>query len=158
MRAVRDELRGRLRVVLASRMALMDAEQARLEQEIAAFAEKITSGAAEIGTMEATQHSLTERGYELDRDGQDAQNRANGAAVELERAAARERGNAERVTDLEARLAAAAGELEQTQTQLGSDRRRAPAAEGVSGDGGRRGSCVSRKGGGAAARGARGCG
>ncbi len=117
---VRDELRGRLRVVLASRMALMDAEQARLEQEIAAYAEKITSGAAEIGTMEATQHSLTERGYELDRDGQDAQNRANSAAVELERAAARERSNAERVTDLEARLAAAAGELEQTKTQLGT--------------------------------------
>ena len=44
---VRDELRGRLRVVLASRMTLMDAEQARLEQEIAAFAEKIASGAAE---------------------------------------------------------------------------------------------------------------
>ena len=34
--AVRDELRGRLRVVLASRMAMMDAELARLEQEIAA--------------------------------------------------------------------------------------------------------------------------
>ena len=33
--AVRDELRARLRVVLASRMALMDAEQARLELEIA---------------------------------------------------------------------------------------------------------------------------
>ena len=32
--AVRDELRGRLRVVLASRMAMMDADQARLEQEI----------------------------------------------------------------------------------------------------------------------------
>jgi chromosome segregation protein len=117
---VRDELRGRLRVVLASRMALMDAEQSRLEQEIAALAEKITNGATEIGTMEVNQHSLTERGYELDREGQDAQNRANGAAVELERAAARERSNAERVTELEARLAAAAGELEQTQTQLGT--------------------------------------
>ncbi len=116
---VRDELRGRLRVVLASRMALMDAEQARLEQEIAAFAEKIVSGAAEIATMEASQHSLTERGYELDREGQEAQNRANSSAVELERAAARERSNAERVTELEARLAAAAGELEQTRTQLG---------------------------------------
>ncbi len=116
---VRDELRGRLRVVLASRMTLMDAEQARLEQEIAAFAEKIVSGAAEIGTMEANQHSLTERGYGLDREGQDAQNRANSAAVELERAAARERSNAERVTELEARLAAAAGELEQTRAQLG---------------------------------------
>jgi chromosome segregation protein len=116
---VRDELRGRLRVVLASRMALMDAEQARLEQEIAAIAEKISSGATEIGTMEVSQHSLTERGYELDRGGQDAQNRANSAAVELERAAARERSNAERVTELVARLAAAAGELEQTKTQLG---------------------------------------
>jgi chromosome segregation protein len=116
---VRDDLRGRLRVVLASRMTLMDAEQARLDQEIAAIAEKIGSGAAEIGTMEASQHSLTERGYGLDREGQDAQNRANSAAVELERAAARERSNAERVTELIARIAAAAGELEQTRTQLG---------------------------------------
>ncbi|MGA9583782.1 MAG: chromosome segregation protein SMC [Terracidiphilus sp.] len=116
---VRDELRGRLRVVLASRMTLMDAEQSRLDQEIAAIGEKIASGAAEIGTMEASQHSLTERGYGLDREGQDAQNRANSAAVELERAAARERSNAERVTELEARLAAAAAELEQTRTQLG---------------------------------------
>ena len=117
---VRDELRGRLRVVLASRMTLMDAEQSRLDQEIAAIAEKIASGAAEIGSMEANQHSLTERGYELDREGQDAQNRANSAAVELERAAARERSNAERVTELVARIAAAAGELEQTKTQLGT--------------------------------------
>jgi chromosome segregation protein len=117
---VRDELRGRLRVVLASRMTLMDAEQARLDQEIAAIAEKIASGAAEIGSMEGNQHSLTERGYELDREGQDAQNRANSAAVELERAAARERSNAERVTELVARIAAAAGELEQTKTQLGT--------------------------------------
>ncbi|MGC2614018.1 MAG: chromosome segregation protein SMC [Terracidiphilus sp.] len=116
---VRDELRGRLRVVLASRMTLMDAEQARLDQEIAAIGEKIASGASEIGSMEGSQHSLTERGYELDREGQDAQNRANSAAVELERAAARERSNAERVTELVARIAAAAGELEQTRTQLG---------------------------------------
>ena len=117
--AVRDELRGRLRVVLASRMGQMDAEQARLEQEIAAFAEQIHNGAAEIESMETSQHSLTERGYELDHQAQDAQNRANTAAVELERASARQRSNAERVTELEARLAAAAGELEQTRTQLG---------------------------------------
>src|SRR6202166_1506285 len=98
--ALRDEMRTRLRVVLASRITLMDAEQARLEQEIAAFAGQIASGATEIETMEASQHSLTERGYGLDREGQDAQNRANSAAVELERAAARERSNAERVTEL----------------------------------------------------------
>ncbi|HET6170712.1 MAG TPA: AAA family ATPase, partial [Terracidiphilus sp.] len=116
--AVRDELRGRLRVVLASRMAMMDAEQARLEQEMRRLTEQISTASGEIGSMEAGQHSLTERGYELDREGQEAQNRANAAAVELERATARERSNAERVTELEARLAAAAGELEQTRTQL----------------------------------------
>ena len=117
--AVRDELRARLRVVLASRMALMDADQARLEHEIAALTGQINGAAAEIGEMEASQHTLTERGYELDHGAQEAQNRANSAAVELERAAARERGNVERVGELEARMAAAAAELEQTQTQLG---------------------------------------
>jgi chromosome segregation protein len=116
--AVRDELRARLRVVLASRMALMDQERARLELEIAGFAERIMGGAAEIETMEGSQHALTERGYELDRTGQEAQNRANSAAVEMERAAARERSNTERVSELEARLAAAGAELEQTLTQL----------------------------------------
>ena len=117
--AVRDELRGRLRVVLASRMASMDADQSRLNQEIAALTERINASAKEIGAMEASQHSLTERGYELESEGQEAQNRANTAAVELERATARERGNAERVGELEARIAAAGAELEATQTQLG---------------------------------------
>ncbi len=116
--AVRDELRGRLRVVLASRMALMDADQARLDHEIAALSEHISAASAEIGTMEASQHALTERGYELEHEGQEAQKRANAAALELERAAARERGNTERVSELEVRIAAAAAALDQTRTQL----------------------------------------
>ena len=116
--AVRDELRGRLRVVLASRMALMDADQARLETEIAALTERINGSAAEIEAEEAEQHALTERGYALDSEGLEAQNRANTAAVERERAAARERANTERVAELETRIAAAGAELEQTRTQL----------------------------------------
>jgi chromosome segregation protein len=116
--AVRDELRDRLRVVLASRMAAMDAEQAGLETEIAALSERINGSAAEIGELEATQHSVTEQGYQLEREGHEAQNRANEAAVELERATARERGNAERVAELEARIAAAGSELEATRIQL----------------------------------------
>jgi chromosome segregation protein len=115
---VRDELRGRLRVVLASRMATMDADHARLEKEIAGLSERINTAAVEIEAQEASQHTLTERGYELDREGQEAQSRANSAAVELERAAARERSNAERVNELETRIAASGLELEQTRTQL----------------------------------------
>ena len=116
--AVRDELRGRLRVVLASHMALMDSDQARLGREIAALSERINASSAGIEEQEGSQHSLTERGYQLDAEGQEAQNRANTAAVELERAAARERANTERVAELETRITAAGAELEQTRTQL----------------------------------------
>ncbi|MFZ0301666.1 MAG: chromosome segregation protein SMC [Terracidiphilus sp.] len=117
--AVRDELREKLRVVLASRMATMDAEQQAMTQQIADLTEKINASAEEIAGLETSQHALTERGYELDSEGQSAQTRANEAAVELERAIERERGNTERVAELEARVEAAGAELEQTRAQLG---------------------------------------
>jgi chromosome segregation protein len=116
--AVRDELRGRMRVVLASRMALMDAERTRLEAEIAGLTAQINGSAAGIEEQEGSQHALTEQGYKLDGEGQEAQNRANAAAVEIERAAARKQANVERVSELETRITAAGAELEQTRTQL----------------------------------------
>jgi chromosome segregation protein len=116
--AVRDELRGRMRVVIASRISVMDEEQARLDKEIAALSIQVNEAVEQIAQQEASQHEITERGYELDRAGHDAQERANEAAVELERATARERSNTERIADLEARIAAATIELEQTRTQL----------------------------------------
>jgi chromosome segregation protein len=115
---LRDQLRGKLRVTLASRMARMDAEQVRLETEIAALTVQIDESAAGIEELDAGQHELTARGYELDRQGQAANAQANAAAVELERAGARERGNAERVAELESRLAATAAELDQTRVQI----------------------------------------
>ena len=117
--AARDELRSRLRIVLASRMAAMDAEQAALEQEMTTLAEQVGAAAAGIEEMEAAQHSLNERAYGLDHEAQATQNRANESAVELERAAARERSNTERVIELEARIASSGTELETTRAELG---------------------------------------
>ncbi len=116
--AVREELRGRLRVVLASRMATMDLGSARLEQEIAALTERVKLSVEAIGQQEATQHALTERGYELDREGEATRTKASEAAVELERATVRERSNTERVSELDMRIAASGAELEQTRTQM----------------------------------------
>jgi len=116
--AVRDELRGKLRVVLSSRMALMDATQATLEEQITAQTAQIDAGSTEISSSEASQHALTEQGYELDKQGREAQTTANQAALELERAIARERSNTERVAELETRIEAAGAELEQTRVQL----------------------------------------
>src|SRR6202161_3458725 len=84
--AVRDEMRGRLRVGLARRMAAMDTDQARWDQEIAALTERIGESVEAVTQHEASQHSLTERGYALDREGEAARTRASEAAVELERA------------------------------------------------------------------------
>ena len=78
----------------------------------------MTPSAAEIESLDAASHELSGRGFELDHAGQAANTQANAAAVELERAAARERGNGERVAELESRLAATAAELEQTRTQI----------------------------------------
>jgi chromosome segregation protein len=105
-------------VVLASRMALMDAEQARLDEEIAALTERINARRRRLASLEPTSTALTERGYELDREGQEAQNRANEAAVELERATARERANTERVATWKHALRRPRS-LEVTRTQLG---------------------------------------
>ncbi|HEX8713770.1 MAG TPA: AAA family ATPase [Terracidiphilus sp.] len=116
--AVRDELRGRMRVVLASRMAAMDEEQANLEKQISALTDQVNQSSAQITQQEASQHELTERGYELDQASHQAQERVNETALELERAIAREHSNTERVAELEARITAATAELEQTRTQL----------------------------------------
>ncbi len=117
--AVRDELRGRLRVVLASRMAAMDADQARLEQEIAALTERVNQSVEAIsaaGSQPARADRARLRAGPRRPGG--AELRASEAAVELERAAARERSNTERVSELETRIAASGAELEQTRTQM----------------------------------------
>jgi chromosome segregation protein len=116
--AVRDELRSRLRVVLASRLALIDAEHSRLQHAIAELTERIEAAAAQIAQMESTQHVLTERGYEFDLACQTAQNAANAATLELERTTTHERANTERLTELKVRLVTIAAEFEQTQVQL----------------------------------------
>ena len=116
--AVREELRGRLRVVLASRMATMDADQARLEREIAALTERVNSSVEAITQQETTQHALTEHGYELDHEGEAARDKASegGRRVGARHGAgARQHGTR---SELEARIAAATAELEQTRTQM----------------------------------------
>ena len=110
---LRDEMRARLKVVLASRIAEMDARHAELEAEIATLTEKIDAGAERVNGLEAEHTSLMERGYLLEDAAKDAETRANQRAVEIERADARHQTNQERIAELDVRMAAAQAELEQ---------------------------------------------
>ena len=116
--ALRDELRGRLRVVLASRMAQMDAEQAATTEKIAVLATQIDAQAATVDAMDAEHSEGIRKGYELDQQIREAGAQANQSAVELERIAARTTANADRVTELTARLATGADDLTQAREQL----------------------------------------
>jgi chromosome segregation protein len=116
--ALRDEMRGRLRVVLASRISQMDGEQAGLTAEIAELGAQIESGSEQLSGLEAEYSSGTTRGYQLDSSAKEANARGNQHSVELERAKTRETSNQERIAELRARAVAGAAELEQAKLHL----------------------------------------
>ncbi|HEY6447893.1 MAG TPA: chromosome segregation protein SMC [Acidobacteriaceae bacterium] len=117
---LRDEMREKLKVVLASRIAQMDARHAELEAEIAALTEHIDRGTERVAALDAEHAALVTRGYLLEDVAKDAEARANQRSVEIERADARHRSNEERIAELEARKSAARAELEGAATHLES--------------------------------------
>jgi chromosome segregation protein len=132
--ALRTELRDKLRVVLASRLTQMDAEQASTLKEIARLGGLIDAQSAALEAMDAEHSAGVARGYELDSQLRETGARANASAVELERIAARTAANGDRIADLTQRMAsgnddlaaaraqhaALAGELEQHRSFLES--------------------------------------
>ena len=116
--ALREELRGKLRVVIASRLTQMDAEQAAAAAEIARLGALIDAQAAELDTMDAEHSAGVARGYQLDSEIRDSAAKANTSAVELERIAARTAANADRVAELTQRIADGNDDLAQSRAQL----------------------------------------
>ncbi|HEY1965729.1 MAG TPA: AAA family ATPase, partial [Acidobacteriaceae bacterium] len=116
--AVRDELRSRLRIVLASRLHQMDATSVSLHDQIASLTTQIDASAAHIETLDAEHADAVARGYQLDASAKEASARASQAAIDLERASARQHANDERIADLASRSAAGTAELEQARQQM----------------------------------------
>jgi chromosome segregation protein len=108
---LRDELRGKLRIVLASRLTQMDAERAELSSRIEALGAQVAEQAAAVEAMDAEHTAGVRTGYELDQQIREAGARANQSAVELERTAARIAANTDRVAELTARVSAGEQEL-----------------------------------------------
>lgn len=116
--ALRDELRTRLRVVLASRLSQLDAEQSATNEKITALAAQIDVQAETLEKMDAEHTEGINRGYALDQEIREAGARANQSAVELERITARTASNADRIAELTQRLATGADDLAQAREQL----------------------------------------
>ena len=110
---LRDEMRAKLRVVLASKFAQLDAESAALEAQLAEIGEEMRIRGEAVETMEAEHGERTQRGYAIEREGNENRERLNAVVMEIDRAIARRRTNEERCAELDARSAGAQAEVGQ---------------------------------------------
>ncbi|MGE5324274.1 MAG: chromosome segregation protein SMC [Actinomycetota bacterium] len=115
---LRDEMREKLRVVLASKFAQMGREEESLQGGLAAIAQEIQGRAEEVTAREAEHSERTQRGYAIESEIAHNSQSLNAIALETERASGRRAANQERCAELEARSAAAEAELERARTQL----------------------------------------
>ncbi len=116
--SLRDELRTRLRIALASRMTQLDTEQTSIAAQIATLNADIDSRSADLEQLDAEHTAGMQNGYALDQQIREANTLANQSAVELERVAARTASNTDRIGELADRLSSGNEDLAQAQAQL----------------------------------------
>jgi chromosome segregation protein len=114
---LRDEMKEKLRVVLASKFAQMGRDEAGLNASLEAIGEEIRSRSESVTAKEAEHTERTQRGYAIESEIAHNSQTMNALAVETERAISRRGANEERCAELDARSAAAQAELERAQAQ-----------------------------------------
>ena len=115
---LREEMRQKLKIVLASKFAQMDGDQARLQQSLETVGEEIRGRADSVTAREAEHSERTRRGYAIESEISVTSQTVNALAVETERAAGRRAANEERCAELDVRAAVSGVELERAQAHL----------------------------------------
>jgi chromosome segregation protein len=114
---LREQMRGLLRIVLASKAEHLDIEAARLEtllREMISTEERETRS---VRDLENEQEHLSARAYELDAELRQTQNLLGQTALDLDRAENRITFNREQVAQIDTRATRLAVELEQAERQ-----------------------------------------
>jgi chromosome segregation protein len=115
---LRDEMRAKLRIVLASKFSQMDQESVTLETQIHQLGEEIRQQTESVQQSEAEHSERTQRGYAVETETRQNRDRLNQIALEGDRGKARIRTNEERSAELIVRTASAETELAQAQNRL----------------------------------------
>jgi len=115
---LRDEMRAKLRVVLASKFTQMDQESVTLDTQIHQLGEEIRQQTESVQQSEAEHSERTQRGYAIETETRQNRDRLNQIAIEGDRGKARSRTNEERCAELIVRTASAEAELAQAQNRL----------------------------------------
>jgi chromosome segregation protein len=115
---LRDEMRAKLRVVLASKFTVMEAERLSLDFQIQALGVEIGKLNETVQQSEAEHSERTHRGYAIETETRENRDRLSQIALENDRSSARIKTNEERSTELQARITSAEAELTLASSRL----------------------------------------
>jgi len=115
---LRDEMRAKLRVVLASKFSQMDQESVALDAQINQLGEEIRHQTESVQQLESEHSERTQRGYGIETETRQNRERLNQIAIEVDRAQARSKTNEERCAELIVRTASSEAEIAQAQSRL----------------------------------------
>jgi chromosome segregation protein len=115
---LREEMRAKLRLVLASKFAAIENESAELDAQLNTLAEEMQHRTAEVQLLETEHSERMQRGYAIETELRENRERISQIALEIDRAHARRRHNEERCAELLARSASAEAELGQARQRL----------------------------------------
>jgi chromosome segregation protein len=117
---LREEMRSKLRLVLASKFAQLEQESAALDFQISSISEEIRHQAETVQQSEAEHAERTQRGYAIETEVRENRERLSQLKLESDRALAQRRHNEERCAELVARVASSEVDLAQAQQRLAS--------------------------------------
>jgi chromosome segregation protein len=115
---LREEMRAKLRLVLASKFAAIELESAALDSQLNTLAEEMQHRTEAVQQLEAENADRTQRGYTIETELRDNRERISQIALEIDRAHARRRHNEERCSELLVRAASSEAELAQAHHRL----------------------------------------
>src|SRR5689334_10216250 len=97
---LREEMRAKLRTVLASKFVQLDRERQEVETQMALIAEEMRYQSEAIQQLETEQAERSQRGYAIEAEARQNQERVSALILEADRAEARQRHNQERCAEL----------------------------------------------------------
>ena len=115
---LRDEMRAKHRVVLASKFAQLDRESIEVDERINLLSEEMRHRTETVQQLEVEHGERTQRGYAIETEIRENRERLNQIKLESERAHAQRRHNDERCADLVVRSAAFEADLAQAQHRV----------------------------------------
>src|SRR5438552_2733433 len=115
---LRDEMRAKLRVVLASKFAQLDQESAELDAQITSLSEEMRQKGEMVQLLEAEHAKRPQRGHVIEGEIRENSERLNEIKLETDRAQAQRRHNEERCAELVQRVASSEAEWGQAKHRL----------------------------------------